>query len=1440
MRLYATVLTVGGQVIAQPSVTWSSTNSAVAAVDASGLVTSKENGAAGVTAQSGAALASVPVTVRQVPDSVVLSPASLELQSLRESAQLSATVLDRNGHVIVGVPVSWHSTDPTVATVVAGGLVVARSNGATTITATADAALAEILVTVAQVATTVEIIPPKRALIVGHALQLLADVADARGTRIDSVTVTWSSADESVATVDMHGWVRGEREGTTEITATVDTVSASLTLDVIGDRERDALVSLWESTNGSKWLESDNWMTDKPLSEWYGITANSAGRVTELNLYNNGLSGPLPAEIGDLVNLTYLHLNQNSLVREVPHEIGQLVELERLLLGGNSLAGRIPESIGNLVRMENLQLGGNRLVGGIPATLGHLSHLKTLELGGNQLTGFLPPSLTRLNNLERITWDRLSVCLPGTFTFRNWLDDVKPTYYELALSDFCDARDRIALTSLHNATNGANWIELDGWLTGGPLDLWHGIKTDSLGMVSQIELSNNNLTGDLPATVGQFEMLVGLWIDGNPLDGRLPASLASLPLRDLHFDDTGICVPTETSFRDWMSRIQLVTSTGRDCAPLTDWDALRALFQSTRGTQWKRGDNWLSDLPLDMWYGVTTDPDGAVTKLTLSNNNLTGRIPDEIGSLQNLEVLTLDGNGLTGAIPRSIGRLRDLVTLTISGNSLTGEIPEEIGNLAKLEVLRLHVNQLRGSIPSTISGLERLRILSLGYNDLAGRIPDEIGHLRSLDSVYVHNNNLVGPLPSTVGNLVMLRVLSASHNEIDGKIPGAIGSLTTLDALYLNNNRLTGDIPREIGRLEKLTTLRLGFNRLNGEMPREFGELKELRYLYVHGNDLGGSLPAEIGRMRELRSLILHGNRFEGKLPSEIGQLSLLRELDFRRNMLSGSVPPEYAGMTSLRLLRGSGNPEMAGVLPSGLTGLDSLGLLMLSDTHLCAPNDAEFGQWLEGLRHHYVAHCREQAGTPFYMIQAIQSFDHPVPLVAGDPALLRVFVTSDRAGSTQIPPVRATFFHEGVAVHTVDVPAGPSVVPQKVDEGLLDGSANADVPGWVVQPGVEVVIEIDPDGTTDRSLGLKERIPGSGRVELDVQSVPNLALTVVPFLWESDPDYSVVERAEALGAQHGLMGATRTLLPVGSLELKTHERVWTSVDPTFSNVYSVLSQTRAIQVAEGSNRYYMGILRDGGGAAYVSGLASVAGLRGNTIAHELGHNMSLLHAPCGGPRAVDPGYPHEYGTIGVWGYDPRLGKEMPPTAYDLMSYCADWISDYSFKRALRHRSRGLGATPAPATMTLLLWGGVNEAGNLVLEPSFVIDATPSLPASSGPYRLTGHNLAGDVLFSLGFNMGEVVDGRDDAKGFAFTLPVEMEWADVLAEVVLTGPEGSVAIDREGDTAMAFVRNEATGAVRGFLHDWPTALADAGLGLLDPGLRFQVSRGVPDKEAWRR
>ena len=215
-------------------------------------------------------------------------------------------------------------------------------------------------------------------------------------------------------TVDITGTINGKeqtirKQTQKSITVTRSVISSFAAVDTDAELEpeespdRDVLIALYDVTNGENWTNNTNWCTNTPLSEWYGVSTDSEGRVIDLRLYGNNLVGSIPAVLGNLSNLRSLYLSDNQLTGDIPAELGNLSQLEDLNLQINQLTGSIPIELGNLSNLRSLYLSDNQLTGNIPVELGDLSNLRSLALNNNQLVGSIPAELGNLSNLENLS-----------------------------------------------------------------------------------------------------------------------------------------------------------------------------------------------------------------------------------------------------------------------------------------------------------------------------------------------------------------------------------------------------------------------------------------------------------------------------------------------------------------------------------------------------------------------------------------------------------------------------------------------------------------------------------------------------------------------------------------------------------------------------------------------------------------------------------------------------------------------------------------------------------------------------------------------------------------------------------------------------------------------------------------------------------------------------
>ena len=401
--------------------------------------------------------------------------------------------------------------------------------------------------------------------------------------------------------------------------------------------------------------------------------------------------------------------------------------------------------------------------GHVPSELSGLTSLTELDLGGNgSLLGPLPGSLTALTSLEDLRLDGTGVCAPTDAAFQEWLGGI--TNRGGVVDCVSETPDRAALVALYNATDGPNWGDKTNWLSNRPLGDWHGVDTDNNGRVMNLGLSNNQLSGQIPSELSDLTNLTELFLSGNELSGQIPSELSGLTnltwlhlgnnqlsgqipselsdLIDLEFlsvggnrslsgrlpgsftaltsleylrvEGTGLCAPGDTAFKAWLGGIANKRGVVDCVSDSTDWAPLVALYNATDGPNWGDKTNWLTNIPLEHWYGVDTDNNGRVTHLSLLGNELSGQIPSELSDLTNLTHLYLGDNELSGQIPSGLSGLTNLTHLHLSGNELSGKIPSDLSYLTDLIELDLGGNpSLSGPLPGSFTALTSLEDLRL-------------------------------------------------------------------------------------------------------------------------------------------------------------------------------------------------------------------------------------------------------------------------------------------------------------------------------------------------------------------------------------------------------------------------------------------------------------------------------------------------------------------------------------------------------------------------------------------------------------------------------------------------------------------------------------------------------------------------------------------------------
>jgi len=831
-----------------------------------------------------------------------------------------------------------------------------------------------------------------------------------------------------------------------------------------------------------------------------------------------------------------------------------------------------------------------------------------------------------------------------------------------------------------------------------------------------------------------------------------------------------------------------------DRAPLV------TLYETMGGAEgkWRYSDNWLSDEPIGNWSWVGTNDEGRVSCF---------------------------GNGGHPNDPCRHYRGDEMPVFSHWSYRWNAFPPEDdwdrentllpLGSLDALETLEVHGNS--NYFPSEMwAGLSNLQTLSLtNWGNSWGRVgvPPEFGRLSNLRHLHI---DITGR----------------------GAIP-ELGDLAKLEYLWLGRPMATwiygrdDPVPAELGKLTNLRWLYIPASK-QGPVPSELGNLAKLEELVIWG-DLTGPVPAELGDLAELRLLALAGTHLSGPVPPELRDLGALEELWIgsmcRWNSRAGAdehcAPHEEDFCAKTESMRG------------WLKGFNERGL------------DENRWWWNASWRSRFAVPGLCVGSGVAHIVQAAQvRGKQSVPLVAGERAALRLFGMS--------APATARFYLDGTEVHTVEI--YEVLFYEGDDRGHRESRRddNMLVPASIVRPGLEFVVE-----------SARGRFPASGRQAVDVREVPRLNLTVIPVSGADKADSidraTLIAYADSMAADpenYRMLRDLTDLMPVGSIRVTPHPLIVIDYDTIDirRNPNPTLSAVWGARALEGGTGHWMGLDRHlPYGMAYLGGWVSESYPHDVVIAHELGHNFSLGHSHPKSNPFFDPDYPHRLGYIGIWGYarrdhyrfpSIRAGQHLRPSRTDLMGAGAgEWISDYSFSKALEYRLEVEGRPMSsvedagPPAPSLLLWGGLNAAGTPYLEPAFVVNAPPALPPAGGEYRLEGRDRNGGRLFLLDFGMPVVADA-DGAAGFAFTLPVKAGWAGTLTSIDLSGPNGSVTLDEDTQLPMAILRDGRTGQVRAMLGDLPPTVvthAEAAASLSPrPELRLRFSRGIPGPEAWRR
>ncbi|XP_057991623.1 receptor-like protein EIX2 [Hevea brasiliensis] len=518
-------------------------------------------------------------------------------------------------------------------------------------------------------------------------------------------------------------------------------------------------------------LEETHWGLNSPLPS-----------LMYLSLSNNHLVGNLPEWLSQLNNLVGLSLDYNLFHGPIPASLGNLQNLTGVNLSGNQLNGTLPDSFGQLSQLSALDVSLYNLIGSISEVhFSKLNKLKFLGLSSNSFfsnvsSNWVPPF--QVQDLE------VGSCHLGP-TFPAWLRTQKEvTSLDISNASISDSIpnwfwDISSNLSLLNVSFNQLHGQLKNPLTVVPFadvdlssNFLEGPTPLSTFEIELLELSNNRFSGPIPEKLAQsMPNLVFLSLSGNQLTGDIPVSIGamvSLVVLDLSGNSLSGSIPSSIG----------------NCSFL---NAMDLSFNKLSG-----------EIPLSF------SRLNQLRSLHLSNNKF-GEIPSTLSNLSSLQVLDLAKNNLAGSIPVTFGdfkamSLEQYINEYLPYGKYRGVYYEEslivnikggaqkyTKTLSLVTSIDLASNNLHGEFPKEITKLVGLVALNLSKNQVIGQIPGSISNLRQISSLDLSHNRLSGAIPSSMSTLSFLGYLNLSDNNFSGMIP-YMGHVTTFDASSFDGN----------------------------------------------------------------------------------------------------------------------------------------------------------------------------------------------------------------------------------------------------------------------------------------------------------------------------------------------------------------------------------------------------------------------------------------------------------------------------------------------------------------------------------------------------------------------------------------------------------------------------------------------------------------------------
>ncbi|TYI13344.1 hypothetical protein ES332_A08G052500v1 [Gossypium tomentosum] len=521
-------------------------------------------------------------------------------------------------------------------------------------------------------------------------------------------------------------------------------------------------------------------------------------------------------------DLSIIDLSYNNFGGKIPFWLLENnTRMEAFLMKGNSFMGRFNLQSHPNPDMSVVDISDNKIQGPIPANICSIfPQLFGLNLSGNFLQGNIPPCLGSLNT-------------------RNLLLDLS-----------------------HNQ------------LSGGIPEML--AQSDSLRF---LRLSNNHLSGKITPTIFRSSSLYLLYLDGNNFDGNIPSidisTIPSYPLQDLDLSNNNL----SGELPRWIWNV-------------SDLKALAVSNNQLKGLIPMELCYLDSLIILDLSKNNFSGPipscfdAQSIEHLHLSKNRLSGTLTNAFFNSSSLVTLDLSENQLTGEIPYGIGTLSALSVLLLKANYFIGEIPTEMCQLYSLSIIDLSQNKLFGSIPSCLSHLT----LQPNYEKSSMRVGGTmLGGIMDRPNYFGMTEFEWSTLRGSMSLDVYPFIENQMEEKVDYTTKRASYTykgniLELMSGIDLSCNRLTGEIPTEIGNLSEIRSLNLSHNNLTGHIPSMFSKLKQIESLDLSHNNLIGRIPIQLTELYTLAVFNVSYNNLSGSIPSPKAQFGTFDESSYMEN----------------------------------------------------------------------------------------------------------------------------------------------------------------------------------------------------------------------------------------------------------------------------------------------------------------------------------------------------------------------------------------------------------------------------------------------------------------------------------------------------------------------------------------------------------------------------